>query len=295
MSDETGSDLDGRLDEFGMTEEQTQAIQKQLRKRIGGPPNIAFMGQSGVGKSSLCNAIFGKDVALVSDVDEGTLKEESYELSLGDDTSIRLFDLPGIGHNVGRDGLYRKMYRNILPRCDVVLWLFKADSRANAADQKVFGMDILPNLKSGTPVIPVITQSDKIDPSFEWNNDAFEAGPTQKENLATKQAAAAKIVKREPNDVAVIAIHTLPDQRKILGVKELVQQIIHELPPHRQHATFRHVKEQATSARAKKEAEEGLWTTVKRVVQDFLVKQGPVILEEAGKALMRWWTKSKKV
>lgn len=288
MSDETGFDLDGRLMELGIDKNQAQEFKNRLGKREGGPVSIAFMGQSGVGKSSLCNAIFGKDVAHVSNVNEGTEKGEHYDVSLDNDSSIRLIDLPGIGHNTGRDGIYRKMYRDVLPRCDLVLWLFKADSRANASDQNVFGADILPNMKSGLPVIPVIAQSDKIDPSFEWNNEAFKHGPEQEKSLEEKRVAVAKIVKRKSGDVAVVAVQALEDQMRMFGVKDLVYQIIHELPSHRRHNAFRHVNKRAASKRAKKTAEKGFLDTCWEVAKEVFGELGPVIIGKAFEAFSRW-------
>ena len=59
-------------------------------------PKVGVFGNSGVGKSSLCNAIFGKEVAKISDVEACTRKPQ--EILIGSENSgIVLVDVPGIG------------------------------------------------------------------------------------------------------------------------------------------------------------------------------------------------------
>ncbi len=87
------------------------------------------MGKSGAGKSSLCNALFASEVSPVSDVAACTREPLRFRLQVGD-RYITLMDLPGVGESGARDTEYAALYREQLPRLDLVLWLIKADDRA---------------------------------------------------------------------------------------------------------------------------------------------------------------------
>lgn len=63
-----------------------------------GPPEVAFVGRSNVGKSSLLNALAGrKALARTSKTPGRTQRANLFDLRIGD-TRVRLVDLPGYGH-----------------------------------------------------------------------------------------------------------------------------------------------------------------------------------------------------
>ena len=62
-------------------------------------PGVGLVGRSNVGKSSLINALFGKNTARVSKTPGRTRQINTFEFKFSDDTGpFYLFDLPGYGH-----------------------------------------------------------------------------------------------------------------------------------------------------------------------------------------------------
>lgn len=93
---------------------------------------------------------------------------------------MTLVDLPGVGESGARDTEYAALYREQLPRLDLVLWLIKADDRALAVDEhfyhNVIGEAYRPK------VLFVISQSDKVEPTSGVERLSTE----QKQNISRK-------------------------------------------------------------------------------------------------------------
>ncbi len=51
-----------------VTPEQRRKIEEKVNSVLSYEPRIGVFGKTGVGKSSLCNAMFGQDVCPISDV-----------------------------------------------------------------------------------------------------------------------------------------------------------------------------------------------------------------------------------
>ena len=64
------------------------------------PPKIFLMGRTGVGKSSLINALCGAYVAQVSDIKSCTYTSNSYEIKDGDRLLMEILDTRGIAESV---------------------------------------------------------------------------------------------------------------------------------------------------------------------------------------------------
>lgn len=74
-------------------------------------PVIGIMGKTGVGKSSLCNALFASEVSPVSDVAACTREPLRFRLQLGK-RYMTIVDLPGAGESGVRDNEYAALYRH---------------------------------------------------------------------------------------------------------------------------------------------------------------------------------------
>ncbi|EPN1633856.1 GTPase family protein [Cronobacter dublinensis] len=163
----------------GLPQWASERILQQINQLTRYEPVIGIMGKTGSGKSSLCNALFSGDVSPVSDVEACTRKPLRFRLQLGK-RFMTLVDLPGVGESQRRDTGYAALYREQLPRLDLVLWLIKADDRALAVDEHFYQQVIGESYRH--KVLFVISQADKAEPTSCEENLSKE----QRQNISRK-------------------------------------------------------------------------------------------------------------
>ena len=168
-----------------------QHLLQELNRLVTYEPVIGIMGKTGVGKSSLCNALFRSEVCAINAVEACTRQPQRVRLRFGSHY-LTLVDLPGVGESVTRDGEYRELYRELMPRLDMVLWVLKADDRAYAVEEQ-FYQDVFAQY-CGTlpPVLWVLNQVDKTEPAELWNWSSAQPSALQAERIAQKQQAVAR-------------------------------------------------------------------------------------------------------
>ncbi|WP_154955535.1 GTPase family protein [Klebsiella grimontii] len=158
-------------------------IIERLRNLTHYEPVIGIMGKTGVGKSSLCNALFQGKVTPVSDIDACTREVLRLRLRSGDHSLI-LVDLPGVGESEQRDTEYESLYRRILPELDLILWVIKADDRAFSVDERFYKRVMTEHQQK---TLFVVNQADKIEPSHEWYVTSNAPSPNQSVNIEAKR------------------------------------------------------------------------------------------------------------
>ncbi|MCV3301972.1 GTPase family protein [Leclercia adecarboxylata] len=163
----------------GLPQWVSERILHQVSQLTSYEPMIGIMGKTGVGKSSLCNALFVGEVSPVSDVAACTREPLHFRFQVGG-RFMTLVDLPGVGESDARDTEYAALYREQLPRLDLVLWLIKADDRALAVDEHFYHKVI--GEAHRHKVLFVISQADKVEPTSGGNKLSTE----QKHNISRK-------------------------------------------------------------------------------------------------------------
>ena len=115
---------------------EAKNLKKELDKMKSKPIKVAVLGQSGVGKSSTVNNLFGAKFK-VSRTGEGTTESNfvgyvDYELP--DGSIITVADLPGYGRKASTDEGYKKMYIDALKGVDIILLIIQANDKAIVDD-----------------------------------------------------------------------------------------------------------------------------------------------------------------
>lgn len=221
-------------------------------------PRIGVFGKTGVGKSSLCNALFGADVCPISDISACTRNPQEVLLKLSG-KDITLVDVPGVGESSARDEEYGRLYASLLPELDLLLWVLKADDRALATDENYYKNVVKPHIEARIPFFFVLNQVDKIAPFREWNAETHEPGPNQLQNIDRKVQDIGIAL-----DVAASKIIPVSAKEKFNLVK-LVDEFVRALPTEKRVTVFKEVKEEIRSYSAHKTLLESIGDTARNV------------------------------
>lgn len=167
-----------------------EALNSEITQR---PFRVAVIGQSGVGKSTTLNSVFGLK-NYTSNVAEGTTDIEEKKFEMRDGFSLSIYDMPGIGYDVDKDAEYEKMYAKILPDCDVIVYIINAHSKDIGEDCRILREVVLPVCNTNQIKDNLILAFNKIDtigemqdpndPELRWNTR--DNLPTEKLKKAIK-------------------------------------------------------------------------------------------------------------
>ncbi|EGT0625575.1 GTP-binding protein HSR1 [Citrobacter freundii] len=200
-----------------------QHLLRELNRLVTYEPVIGIMGKTGVGKSSLCNALFRSEVCAVNAVEACTRQPQRVRLRFGSHY-LTLVDLPGVGESQARDGEYRELYKKQLPQLDMVLWVLKADDRAYAVEERFYQDVFAPFSGPQPPVLWVLNQVDKTEPAEQWNWPSAQPSALQAERIAQKQQAVARQLGIAKMDILPVSV------RGRYRLSRLVEAMITRLP-----------------------------------------------------------------
>jgi predicted GTPase len=102
-------------------------------------PNVLVCGETGTGKTTTINTLFGEDVGEVGYFSRGTSHDELYEWQ-SEGHNIDVVDLPGLGDNKQRDKEYREMYRRRVAQADGFIVVIAPPRPANDATIKTVNL-----------------------------------------------------------------------------------------------------------------------------------------------------------
>jgi len=248
MTQEILSNLENTLGEK-IPPEFKSKIEEKLREMRSYIPKVGVLGKTGVGKSSLCNALFGRDICAISDVEACTRDPQKVILSFGSAGGLELIDVPGVGESNERDKEYDELYQNLLPELDLIFWVFKGDDRAAASDEKFYKRLIRRYIDAGKPFLAVINQVDKIEPFREWSIAERRPSAKQASNIEAKRHHIAGFLNLPLSQVLAISAN------ERYGLVELVDSIIHTLPNDKKLVMLEKIKAAEEADITKKQAE----------------------------------------
>ncbi|MFW6271007.1 MAG: GTPase [Bacillota bacterium] len=131
------------------------------------PPKLMFIGRTGVGKSSLINAIFKEYMAEISDVEIGTKNTIKYEFKEGGETKLEVLDTRGIGESEIEDKTAEEILKEDINKFkpDAIVFLVRAKDRSRL-DKDIKELSEINKLVNDKfPIICVSTQVDELAPS----------------------------------------------------------------------------------------------------------------------------------
>lgn len=241
-----------------------KAIDNKIKEIKGYTPKIGIWGSTGVGKSSLCNALFGREIAKVSHVAAGTREIQEIHLKAENEEAggITIVDFPGIAETVSRNEEYLKLYKEKASELDVVVWVIKSDERQYAESQKAYQEILLPNIKK-CPVIFAISAIDKIEPMEDEDGERYWSKELNKptgEQLSSMNEKTIEISKAF-NITAKNIIAT--SSRKNYKISETMELIIDVIPNEKKYGFYREAGENVKTENMAEKAEKGVWDTVK--------------------------------
>lgn len=282
------------------TDEEIQELKKAVRRITNVRLKVGVFGQTGMGKSSLCNALFGAEISKVGHGVSMTRKVNEADVDLGNGAGITLLDFPGLGEDEDRDVEYKALYREVMPNVDLVLWLLSVNDRKNKDDIAAYKEIVLPIAKeNGIPVIFVANKADAAHPN-NWDASSNAPSAEQRETIETavygsfdEEGSQSKgfVQKFEINEEQICIVSA----DKGYGLVGLVETIVRFLPAHKKFGFVREAKKETVSPKAEVAAREGFFETIKKEVIKIVKEKGPVIAVMAGKALValgvRWLKK----
>lgn len=171
-------------------------VQTELLDRA---PVVAIIGKAGVGKTTTINNLFDVDdfvaevlsfeqKGYIGDVRRGTTKaiRKRFDLKIG--IGLDIIDLPGLGDDIRKDKEFEEIYRQILPKCDIVLYVLKADNRTLGEDERILQNIVLPSCDK-KKIIIAVNQVDILgeNEGLHWDTRINLPDERQEELINVKQ------------------------------------------------------------------------------------------------------------
>lgn len=186
------------------SKEITEIVEGIKEKR---PPKLVIMGRSGVGKSSLINAIFGEYLAETSSVNVGTKEANVFQYKKNDEVVFEIIDTRGIRENlnaVSRDAEtdLQQVIDEFEP--DAFLLLTNGADRSTLKEDSVYLKEVYNQLEIKVPLVTVVNRIDDLEPSRI--KEPFRYSTKKKENIRMKVEQVREVL----NDAGISESFILP-------------------------------------------------------------------------------------
>lgn len=165
--------------------------------------SVVIAGRPNAGKSTLINALSGRDVAIVTNV-PGTTRDVMREYVLLNDIPLHLVDTAGLRASddvVEKEGIKRAWQE--VSRADCLLMVIDASS--NACDIEALSEDIRAALPPMVPVIRVFNKIDILGQVAKVENDAVFLSAASQEGLSFLKDKIQSVVGFQPTEAQFLA------------------------------------------------------------------------------------------
>lgn len=204
---------------------QEQAnIYCRYKKALAEPIQVLLTGATGVGKSSVINALLGRNVAAVGVGPE----PETFSITPHEMTGFVFWDTPGLGDTIEKDALYEKKISEKLNEktaagelcIDFVLVLVDGGSRDLGTTSNLVRQVILPDLRTQKKkrLLLVINKADKILSGHHWDAKKKRPDAILAARMAQKEESLRRRMREETNlDLETICLsagYTDPETRQ---------------------------------------------------------------------------------
>lgn len=185
------------------------ATNQRLAAWIDDWPNVCILGQTGRGKSSTINRLFGVKMAEISHHTSCTRTVSDYRLVtgsfLGRPTGVVMWDVPGYGDERISWECHIKLYRRLAKKCDVVIFMMDND-RSFSNDLRMFRkLKKIPALES--KLVVSINKADLFHPC-NWNDKLGAPSEEMQETIRQRSAMVGDILAME-NRSRIVPISAL--------------------------------------------------------------------------------------
>ena len=227
---EAGLDYPDEIDELGLKTNVTDRLkeiqktnsellqQAQSATYLKNGINVALVGKTNVGKSSLMNAMLGENRAIVTDI-QGTTRDSISESFIYNGIKINLIDTAGIRETedvVESIGIEKSVQN--LNQADIVLFVLDGSEKESEEDKKI------EKLLKGKRYITIINKSDKQRVVEKKKNEVEISALTNKNVELLKQKIIDMVIEQEIDFNALV----LTNERQV-GILKDAQDILNEI------------------------------------------------------------------
>jgi predicted GTPase len=156
-----------------------------------GDMRIGFLGKTGAGKTSLVNALFGLNFR-TGNYRATTMAPQRAAVTLTGDGHgvpariLDIIDTPGLAESIETEPTYRRLYAELLPELDHVVWVVSAHPRTFRVDQEAL-IALRPAFHQGITTTVALTRADTIGPN-DWDVAGNCPSPGQRDSLEQQVA-----------------------------------------------------------------------------------------------------------